>query len=144
MMPESAADQRGGLVPGRDVHTVKGRLMKVAPDGSKFDIHHWPVLRESSYARREPDDPQCPIRDLCRFKEEKRRPEDAAHERKAAGRGPPLCLMPDLPANQKRNSPQTPNSLVSRSMAVSFSRCVYLYTVDSLTPLTTGNSRPRL
>lgn len=68
MMPESAAHQRSDLVPGTDVHTVKGRLMKVAPDGSKFDIHHWPVLCERSCARCKPDCPQCPIRDLCRFK----------------------------------------------------------------------------
>ena len=51
MMPENAVPQRSGLVPGKDVHAAEGRLMKIAPDGLKLDIHHWPILHERSCAQ---------------------------------------------------------------------------------------------
>jgi endonuclease III len=51
MMPENAVRQHSGLVPGKDVHAADGRLMKIAPDVLKLDIHHWPILHRRSCAQ---------------------------------------------------------------------------------------------
>jgi endonuclease-3 len=69
---------RTGLAPGKDVRTVEDALVRVIPDEFLRDAHHWLILhgRYTCIARK-PKCPQCPIRDICRFKD-KTPPDDKA------------------------------------------------------------------
>ena len=61
---------RTGLAPGKDVRAVEDALVRVIPDEFLRDAHHWLILhgRYTCIARK-PKCPQCPIRDICRFKD---------------------------------------------------------------------------
>jgi endonuclease III len=61
---------RTGLAPGKTVLTVEHVLLKRLPKAFLQDAHHWLILhgRYTCKARR-PECWQCPIRDLCRFKQ---------------------------------------------------------------------------
>ncbi|TXT24162.1 MAG: endonuclease III [Gallionellaceae bacterium] len=61
---------RTGIAPGKDVLEVENRLLKFVPDEFKHDAHHWLILhgRYVCQARR-PKCGECPIADLCEFKE---------------------------------------------------------------------------
>ncbi len=44
--------------------------MKVIPDEFLIDAHHWLILHGRYVCKaRQPDCPQCVIRDLCQFKD---------------------------------------------------------------------------
>ncbi len=61
---------RTGLAPGKTVLAVEYALLKRLPKAFLQDAHHWLILhgRYTCKARR-PECWQCPIRDLCRFKQ---------------------------------------------------------------------------
>ncbi len=61
---------RTGLAPGKTVLAVEHALLKRLPKAFLQDAHHWLILhgRYTCKARR-PECWQCPIRDLCRFKQ---------------------------------------------------------------------------
>jgi endonuclease-3 len=61
---------RTGLAPGRDVRTVEDKLLKAVPPEFMQHAHHWLILlgRYTCKARK-PECPNCPVRDLCSYKE---------------------------------------------------------------------------
>lgn len=61
---------RTGLAPGKDVRAVEDNLLHVVPEEFLRDAHHWLILhgRYTCIARK-PKCPECPIRDICRFKD---------------------------------------------------------------------------
>jgi endonuclease-3 len=66
---------RTRLAPGENVFEVEQQLLKVVPPEYIHDAHHWLILhgRYTCIARK-PKCPQCPILDLCEFRD-KTRPE---------------------------------------------------------------------
>ncbi len=61
---------RTGLAPGKSVLEVENRLLKFVPDEFKRDAHHWLILHGRYVCRaRKPKCGECPIADLCEFKE---------------------------------------------------------------------------
>jgi endonuclease-3 len=73
---------RTGLAPGENVLEVEQRLLKVVPPEYLQDAHHWLILhgRYTCIARK-PKCPECPILDLCEFRQ-KTRPEPAKQKPK--------------------------------------------------------------
>src|SRR5207248_9898584 len=66
---------RTGLAPGRDVLTVEKKLVKFTPPEFLKNAHHWLVLHGRYVClARKPGCPQCPIRDLCEYKQKTRDP----------------------------------------------------------------------
>ena len=60
---------RTGLAPGKNVLQVEQKLLKFTPPGFLTDAHHWLILHGRYVCvARQPKCPQCPIRDLCKFK----------------------------------------------------------------------------
>jgi len=61
---------RTGLAPGNDVREVEEHLLKVVPPEYAHDAHHWLILhgRYTCIARK-PKCPQCPILELCEYRE---------------------------------------------------------------------------
>jgi endonuclease-3 len=61
---------RTGLAPGKDVRTVEDKLLSAVPPEYLQHAHHWLILlgRYTCKARK-PDCPECPVRDLCGFKD---------------------------------------------------------------------------
>ncbi len=67
---------RTGIARGKDVREVEDKLLKVVPDEFKRDAHHWLILHGRYIClARKPGCPECPIVDLCEFKE-KTKPEE--------------------------------------------------------------------
>jgi endonuclease III len=64
---------RTGLAPGNDVREVEEHLLKVVPPEYAHDAHHWLILhgRYTCIARK-PKCPECPILELCEFREKTR------------------------------------------------------------------------
>ena len=64
---------RTGLAPGTDVREVEEHLLKVVPPEYAHDAHHWLILhgRYTCIARK-PKCPECPILELCEFREKTR------------------------------------------------------------------------
>jgi endonuclease-3 len=64
---------RTGLAPGKDVREVEEHLLKVVPPEYAHDAHHWLILhgRYTCIARK-PQCPQCPILELCEFRDKTR------------------------------------------------------------------------
>ena len=61
---------RTGIARGKDVREVEDKLLKVVPDEFKRDAHHWLILHGRYIClARKPGCPECPIVDLCEFKE---------------------------------------------------------------------------
>lgn len=60
---------RTGLAPGKNVLEVEKKLMKVVPAEFLQDAHHWLILHGRYICvARKPKCPQCPINDLCEYK----------------------------------------------------------------------------
>jgi endonuclease III len=78
---------RTGLARGKDVREVEDKLLKVVPDEFKKDAHHWLILHGRYIClARKPGCPECPIVDLCEFKD-KTKPEEP---RKTAKKKSPI------------------------------------------------------
>ena len=61
---------RTGIAPGKNVLEVEKKLLKFVPDEFKHDAHHWLILHGRYICQaRKPKCPQCPILDLCEYKE---------------------------------------------------------------------------
>ncbi len=61
---------RTGLAKGKNVDLVEAKLEKVVPDEFKFHAHHWMILHGRYICKaRKPDCGQCPVYDLCAFKD---------------------------------------------------------------------------
>ncbi|HEV8333195.1 MAG TPA: endonuclease III [Steroidobacteraceae bacterium] len=64
---------RTGLAPGKDVREVEEHLLKVVPPEYLHDAHHWLILHgRYTCSARKPKCPQCPILELCEFREKTR------------------------------------------------------------------------
>lgn len=64
---------RTGLAPGNDVREVEEHLLKVVPPQYAHDAHHWLILHgRYTCVARKPKCPQCPILELCEFREKTR------------------------------------------------------------------------
>ncbi|MBL8510966.1 MAG: endonuclease III [Betaproteobacteria bacterium] len=61
---------RMGLAPGKDVLAVEQKLLKVVPAEFMMHAHHWLILHgRYTCVARNPKCGQCPVFDLCGFKE---------------------------------------------------------------------------
>ncbi|MBV6413391.1 MAG: endonuclease III [Xanthomonadales bacterium] len=61
---------RTGIAPGKDVRAVEECLLRVVPPEFRHDCHHWLILHGRYVCTaRKPKCPQCPIRDLCEYRE---------------------------------------------------------------------------
>ncbi len=61
---------RTGLAKGTNVDIVERKLLKAVPDEFKFHCHHWLILHGRYICKaRKPDCANCPVIDLCSFKE---------------------------------------------------------------------------
>jgi endonuclease-3 len=65
---------RTGIAPGKTPLDVEKRLLRVVPSEFRRDAHHWLILlgRYVCTARR-PRCWECPIEDLCEYKDKSRR-----------------------------------------------------------------------
>jgi endonuclease III len=72
---------RTGLAPGENVREVEDHLLKVVPPEYLHDAHHWLILHgRYTCVARKPKCPECPILQLCEFRE-KTRSEQTAPEK---------------------------------------------------------------
>lgn len=61
---------RTGLAPGATVEKVEEKLEKVIPPEYMMHAHHWLILHGRYIClARKPGCPECPVNDLCAFKE---------------------------------------------------------------------------
>ena len=61
---------RTGLAPGKDVLTVEQKLLKVTPEEFRLHAHHWLILHGRYICiARKPRCGECPIKDLCEFRQ---------------------------------------------------------------------------
>jgi endonuclease III len=73
---------RTGLAPGENVREVEDHLLKVVPPEYLHDAHHWLILHgRYTCVARKPKCPECPLLELCEFRE-KTRSEMPAAEKK--------------------------------------------------------------
>jgi endonuclease-3 len=64
---------RTGLAPGETVRDVEDHLLKVVPPEYLHDAHHWLILHgRYTCVARKPKCPECPILELCEFREKTR------------------------------------------------------------------------
>jgi endonuclease III len=75
---------RTGLAPGENVREVEDHLLKVVPPEYLHDAHHWLILHgRYTCVARKPKCPECPILQLCEFRDKTRSEEPAAEQKKA-------------------------------------------------------------
>ena len=61
---------RTGLAPGKDVLAVEEKLLKFTPPQYLRNAHHWLILHGRYVClARKPGCPECPIRDLCEYRQ---------------------------------------------------------------------------
>lgn len=61
---------RTAIAPGKDVVEVEKKLLKFVPQEYLLDAHHWLILHGRYVCvARTPKCPECPINDLCEFKQ---------------------------------------------------------------------------
>ena len=72
---------RTGLAPGENVREVEDHLLKVVPPEYLHDAHHWLILHgRYTCVARKPKCPECPILELCEFREKTRSEQPAARK----------------------------------------------------------------
>lgn len=77
---------RTGLAPGENVRDVEDHLLKVVPPEYLHDAHHWLILHgRYTCVARKPKCPECPILELCEFRE-KTRSEKPTQQAKPSGK----------------------------------------------------------
>jgi endonuclease-3 len=77
---------RTGLAPGENVRDVEDHLLKVVPPEYLHDAHHWLILHgRYTCVARKPKCPECPILELCEFRE-KTRSEKPMQKAKPSGK----------------------------------------------------------
>ena len=77
---------RTGLAPGENVRDVEDHLLKVVPPEYLHDAHHWLILHgRYTCVARKPKCPECPILELCEFRE-KTRSEKPTQKAKPSGK----------------------------------------------------------
>ena len=70
---------RTGLAPGETVRDVEDHLLQVVPPEYLHDAHHWLILHgRYTCVARKPKCPECPILELCEFREKTRSAPPAA------------------------------------------------------------------
>ena len=70
---------RTGLAPGETVRDVEDHLLKVVPPEYLHDAHHWLILHgRYTCVARKPKCPECPILELCEFRDKTRSEKPAA------------------------------------------------------------------
>jgi len=73
---------RTGLAPGENVREVEDHLLKVVPPEYLHDAHHWLILHgRYTCVARKPKCPECPILELCEFRDKTRSEEPPAAKR---------------------------------------------------------------
>jgi endonuclease III len=78
---------RTGLAPGENVRDVEDHLLKVVPPEYLHDAHHWLILHgRYTCVARKPKCPECPILELCEFREKTRSEQVPAGKRRASGK----------------------------------------------------------
>ncbi len=61
---------RTGLAPGRTPEEVERKLLKFVPDEFRLHAHHWLILHGRYVClARAPNCGECPIRDLCEYRD---------------------------------------------------------------------------
>jgi endonuclease-3 len=61
---------RTGMAPGKTPDEVEAKLEKKIPDMFKYHAHHWLILHGRYICvARKPKCPECPVSDLCKFKQ---------------------------------------------------------------------------
>ena len=61
---------RTGLAPGKNVLEVENKLLEIVPDEFKHNAHHWLILHGRYVCQaRKPKCGECPINDLCEYKD---------------------------------------------------------------------------
>lgn len=61
---------RTGLAPAKTVEAVEAKLEKKIPKEFLLHAHHWLILHGRYICKaRKPDCPNCPVNDLCHFKD---------------------------------------------------------------------------
>jgi endonuclease-3 len=78
---------RTGLAPGENVRDVEHHLLKVVPPEYLHDAHHWLILHgRYTCVARKPKCPQCPILELCEFREKTRSEKAPAKKTRTSGK----------------------------------------------------------
>ena len=78
---------RTGLAPGENVRDVEDHLLKVVPPEYVHDAHHWLILHgRYTCVARKPKCPQCPILELCEFREKTRSEKAPAQRTSPSGK----------------------------------------------------------
>jgi endonuclease-3 len=78
---------RTGLAPGENVRDVEDHLLKVVPPEYLHDAHHWLILHgRYTCVARKPKCPQCPILELCEFREKTRSEQVPAKKTRLSGK----------------------------------------------------------
>ena len=93
---------RLGLAPGKTVRGVEDELMRRVPDEFKHDAHHWLILHGRYVCKaRNPDCPNCPVADLCAYKD---KPKGGIVPAARTRRGPGGRAPRALPRSRKGGS----------------------------------------
>jgi len=78
---------RTGLAPGENVRDVEDHLLRVVPPEYLHDAHHWLILHgRYTCVARKPKCPQCPILELCEFREKTRSEKAPAKKTRPSGK----------------------------------------------------------
>ncbi len=86
---------RTGLAPGKDVLEVERKLERTTPPEFLRDAHHWLILHGRYVCvARSPKCGECPIADLCEFKDKTRAGAKAAPAPRAKPARKPASLPP--------------------------------------------------
>jgi endonuclease-3 len=70
---------RTGLAPGKTPLEVERKLVRSTPEEFRKDAHHWLILHGRYVCRaRAPRCPDCPIADLCEYRQKTPKPSPAS------------------------------------------------------------------